>query len=214
MGFLDRLKGLLGDEPGQEDPQKAINRIVRELRKHLSDGRARVAGAIRDEKRLEREVIRAQAEIQRCVREAKIRLGKGDEVGARECLARKVQVQGFIGELERELDRQREAIDTLKGGLKQLADRLQTLETRRTTLRAKVRRTRALEARKQGLGEDGMGEAEALMDELQVRLDVEEELLSAGGAGDALERRFLELEHSGEYKVKALEDLRNEIEDG
>ncbi len=215
MSFLDRLKGLLGPpEPERQDPYQEISRVLRDLKQRLAEGRARVATAIRDEKRMEREVLRTSAEVQRALAEAKVYLARGDEVAARRALARKVEAQNLLDELGRELSRQREAIGILKEGLAQLADRLRKISARRATLRARQRRAIALEHRKDSLEDDDLAAAEALLEDASLRLDAEEELLSAGGAGDALERRILELEHSGEFQTKALEDLRKKLDEG
>lgn len=215
MGFLDRLKGLLGgsEAAAPEDPQRVVARILTELRQHLADGRARVTAAIRDEKRLEAELVRVSGELGRAVAAAKERLAAGDEAGARRHLARKIQAQALQNELELELVRHREVVGHLKEGLARLADQLRTMEARRTQLRAKVRRTRALEARARAIEASDGAVADALVKDAFDRLDVEEELLKLGSSGDALERRFLELEQSGEHQVKQLEDLRKKLEE-
>lgn len=213
MGFFDRFKGILGEDEGPKraDPQKEINRLMRELRRHVSEGKARFAGAVRDAQKLRRECLRLKAEVDREVATAKRCLAAGRENDARRALGRKVRAQGLLTEMTDEYSRQMQAIARLKESLEELAARLKTCETRRTRLRTQARRTKALAAR-QRLKDRGTEEdATLLLDELSARLEVEEELLAAGSAGDSLERRFAELEMSGEHQLPA--ELRAQLED-
>ncbi len=209
MGFLDRFKGLLSTEetPTKEDPQREINRLVRELRKRVSEGRARFAASSRDLSRLDRHCKGLHTQVNRAITEAKRRLNQGDEAGARRCLQDKVRAQGLFEEMGHERDRQKAALVLLQGSLRELASRVKVVEVRREKLRTQVRRSRALEARNRAMEDGKLGGAESLLEDLSARLEVEEELLQAGSAGDSLERRFAELEASTEINLAQLDDL-------
>ena len=209
MGFFDRLKGLLSEESGprREDPQRAINKLVRELRRSVSEGRARLAAAARDARKLDLECKKLEREIKSEDLMARRLLTGGDEAGARAALGRRVRAQGLQKELRHEHVRQVQVITTLQDSLRELAARVKACELRRTTLRARVRRTRALEARQRAMEDGRLKGAEGLLEDLSTRLEVEEELLAAGSAGDSLERRFAELEASGEFQMEQLDEL-------
>jgi phage shock protein A len=215
VDFLDRvMRALAGeDTPREEDPQKAIGRLVRELKRKLTEGRARISGSVRDGNRIQKDIIKLRVETQRHLKSARVLLQHGDEQGARQALKRKVRAEQLQAEMERELVRQREAIRLLKGSLKDLAERVHTIEVRRQKLRTRARRAKALAARQQVMESGRLRGAESLLEDLDARLEVEEELLSAGSVGDSLERRFAELEQSEEFQVELLEDLRKHSED-
>lgn len=212
---MDRLLGLLAGEEDarKEEPQQAINRVVRDLKKRVVEGRARVGAAVRDAKRLHRDCQRLRVEADRAQLEARRRLQAGDEAGARRALAQRVQVEELGREMEREYQRQREAIELLKTGLDELSAKVRLVESRRDRLHMRARRARALEARREALEGSELAGAQQLLEDLSSRLDVDEELLSAGSAGDSLERRFAELEASGEHALGLLEDLRSQVDE-
>lgn len=199
---------VLSGEPAaqRDDPQKEIDRLVRDLKRKLTEGRARLSGAVRDGKLLQRDCGRLKLEIQRHLKEARTLLTRGDEGAARRALGRKVQAEQLLADMSRELERQRQAILSLQTSLKELAEKVRVVEHRRRNLKVKLRRTRALAARAEIREKRHLEGADSLLDELDARLEVEEELLSAGSAGDSLERRFAELEQSGEICVGLLEE--------
>lgn len=209
MGFMDRLKGLVGPvaPEAEENPTRALDRVLRDLKRSMGQGRGRVASAIHEEKNLRREAKRARKQAAVALEKARRALAGGDEAGAKRMLARKKRADKIAAELTEELVRHRQAIEKLKDGLAQLSDRLQALEARRARLRARQRRTRALEARNQALGGDGLGEAEALLEEALTHAEVEEELLGLAGAGDEVDQRFEALEGSGELDLLMLAEL-------
>lgn len=209
MGFFDRLKGLLSEESGprREDPQRAINKLVRELRRAVSEGRARLGAAARDARKLDLECKKLEREVRGEQAQARRLLAKGDEAGARAALGRRVRAEGLQKELRHEHAKQVQTIRMLQESLKELAGRVKACEVRRTKLRARVRRAKALEARAQAMEDGRLKGVEGLLEDLSTRLEVEEELLAAGSAGDSLERRFAELEASGEFQMEQLDEL-------
>lgn len=218
MDFFDRFLNVLSGETSspKEDPQKEIDRLVRDLKRKLTEGRARLARAIKDGKAIQADCLKLRGEVQAHLKTARTRLVERDEAGARLALSRKVQVEQLLGEMERELDRQRKGIQLLQSTLSDLAGRLQAIEARRRHLQVRQRRNRMLQARQEVLeardARDGRS-PEALLEDLDARLAVEEELLSAGSAGDSLERRFAELEQSGEMRIELLEDYHHNSDD-
>jgi phage shock protein A len=215
LDFLDRFLNVLsGDQDSRkENPQKEIDRLVRGLKQKLTEGRARLTRAIRDGKAIQADCLKLRNEVQAHLRSARSRLLEKDEAGARTALRRKVQAEQLLAEMERELGRQREGIQLLQSSLGELAERVRTVEVRRRNIQVRVRRTRMLAARQEVQESGQLRGAESLLEDLDARLEVEEELLSAGSAGDSLERRFAELEQSGELRVELLEDYRNKSED-
>jgi phage shock protein A len=213
---MDRLLGLLSGEPDaakQENPQQAINRLVRDLKRKVVESRTRVGAAVRDARKLHQDCQRLRVEAERHHQEAKRKLQAGDEGGARRALAQRVQATELGNELEREYQRQREAIEQLKASLEELANKVRALESRRDRLHIRARRARALEARREALEGREIPGAQELLADLSARLEVDEELLAAGSAGDSLERRFAELEASGEHAMGLIEDLRSQVDE-
>jgi phage shock protein A len=209
MSFFDRFKGLLSEESGprREDPQRAINKLVRELRRSVSEGRARLASAARDARKLDLECRKLEREIRSEQAQARRLLTQGDEAGARAALSRRVRAEGLHKELRHEHVRQIQVLRTLQESLKELSARVKACEVRRTKLQARARRARALQARAKAMEDGRLRGVEGLLEDLSTRLEVEEELLAAGSAGDSLERRFAELEASGEFQMEQLEEL-------
>lgn len=219
MGFLDRVKGLIAPDPEEPkrraaaNPERELAKIMALLRRQLADGRSRMSMAVRDEKKLLREVSKMKAEIHAFLERAKLEVAQGNDREARRLLARKNETQVLIQEHMAEVERQREVVVLLKDSLKELAGKLKGLESRRKLLRTKVRRTKALEARRQALRPDGI-DTDALLAEASARLEIEEELLlEAGGEVDELERKFRELEADPEAQIESLEDLKLLIEE-
>ena len=194
------------------NPEREITKILGQLRRRLSDGRSRVSMAVRDEKKLLREVIKMKSEMKVYLVRAKECLTQGNESEARKFLARKSETQALLNEHLTEIERQKQAIALLKESLKELTGQLKSLEARRKLLRTKIRRTKALKARKVALEGDGQ-DTQMLLAEATARLEIEEELLLESAPEDELSMKFKALEAEPESQIESLEELQLLLEE-
>ena len=100
MSFVERfkrfLKANLEAPPSQErDPKKQVRQLIDEMKSHAQEARATLAVAVRDERRMERQVREAKREVERWHRNAKQALEVNREPLARESLKRKLCANRF-----------------------------------------------------------------------------------------------------------------------
>ncbi|MSR83917.1 MAG: PspA/IM30 family protein, partial [Candidatus Latescibacteria bacterium] len=125
MGSIDRLvaicKAQLNEALDQmEDPEKMARQLVRDMDVAVDQTTAAVAGALADQRRLERELQRHQVRAEEYRQEAEAAVAAGDEAAARQALERKTSLNQQIDELSQALAESRQVTARLRGELDQL----------------------------------------------------------------------------------------------
>lgn len=139
-----------------EDPEKMIRQMILEMEEAVHKATASVGTAVANEKRLERQSLDKQNQIEAWQKKAELAVGAGEDDLARRAIERKSALQEALRDLEAALEESQKTSVQLKQQLTQLKAKLDEARTRQGAL---IARKRAAEARIQiAKGLSGMGD--------------------------------------------------------
>lgn len=192
-----------------EDPEKMIRQMILEMEEAVNKATASVGTAVANEKRLERQHLEKQDQVEAWQKKAELAVESGEDDLARRALERKTAIQEAACDLEAALEESQKTSGQLKQQLTQLKGKLDEARTRQGAL---VARRRAAEARKQiAKGLSGVGDdAFSSFDRFRQRIESEEAEADAhqavAGTDPSLEEQFSKLE-----RKSSVEDELNEL---
>src|SRR5262245_58189409 len=148
MGLLRRIGDLLKSNISDlisraEDPEKLFSTAIDDMQRQLAQAKSRVAVAIADEKRLEKQLETTQnkgADWEKKAMQA-VRAGRDDL--AMEALAKKKEQDASALQFEQQLVGQRGAVEELKKALVQLSAKIDETKRKRSLLVARAKRAEA-----------------------------------------------------------------------
>ena len=126
-----------------EDPEKVLNQITIEMNEQLVDTKQKVAAAIADEKRLQRQYQETAEQAKGWEEKATIAVEKERDDLAREALARRNEAQQLADEYKIQWDKQRQAVDQLKEHLRALELKIGEAGRKKNLLIARQKRATA-----------------------------------------------------------------------
>ena len=126
-----------------EDPEKVLNQITIEMNGQLVDTKQKVAAAIADEKRLQRQYQETAEQAKGWEEKATIAVEKERDDLAREALARRNEAQQLADEYKIQWDKQRQAVDQLKEHLRALELKIGEAGRKKNLLIARQKRANA-----------------------------------------------------------------------
>ena len=126
-----------------EDPEKVLNQITIEMNEQLVDTKQKVAAAIADEKRLQRQYQETAEQAKGWEEKATIAVEKERDDLAREALARRNEAQQLADEYKIQWDKQRQAVDQLKEHLRALELKIGEAGRKKNLLIARQKRAHA-----------------------------------------------------------------------
>ena len=188
MRILDRIARLMAANLNhlleeEEDPDRAIKRIIREMESSIVDLRRETVRAVARERQAARNLEELLDEIETLEDRALAAVREGLEDAARDLLREKRGAEEKVRSLQPDLDESREEVRRLKADLDRLEDQVQAARRKKEEL---VRRRRLADesARIEELGLRSAGAIRAALDKAEkadpVRydppLDVEREL--------------------------------------
>jgi len=180
-----------------EDPEKMIRQMILEMEEAVNKATASVGTAVANEKRLERQYLEKQDQIEAWQKKAELAVEAGEDDLARRALERKAANQEATHDLEVALEESRKTSSQLKQQLTQLKAKLDEARTRQGTL---IARRRAAEARKQiasglsGVGEDAFSSFERFRQRIESEEAEAEAHQEMASADPSLEEEFSKLE--------------------
>ena len=180
-----------------EDPEKMIRQMILEMEEAVNKATASVGTAVANEKRLERQYLEKQDQIEAWQKKAEMAVEAGEDDLARRALERKAANQEATHDLEIALKESRKTSSQLKQQLTQLKAKLDEARTRQGTL---IARRRAAEARKQiarglsGVGEDAFSSFERFRQRIETEEAEAEAHQEMASADPSLEEEFSKLE--------------------
>ena len=180
-----------------EDPEKMIRQMILEMEEAVNKATASVGTAVANEKRLERQYLEKQDQIEAWQKKAEMAVEVGEDDLARRALERKAANQEATHDLEVALEESRKTSSQLKQQLTQLKAKLDEARTRQGTL---IARRRAAEARKQiarglsGVGEDAFSSFERFRQRIETEEAEAEAHQEMASADPSLEEEFSKLE--------------------
>jgi phage shock protein A len=229
MGIFDRLRRLINANVNSaldkaEDPEKMLNQLLVEMNEQLVESKKAVAGAIADEKRLERQIQDYRNQSNDWERRAVLALQESErnplkqieyEGLAKQALIRKKEGDEIAHKLQEQLNAQHAAVEKLKGSLKDLQMRIDESQRKKTLLVARAKRaeaSRKIQEQVSGMSNTSAFEAFDKMaqkvDQLESEADALLELEDAT-SGASLEQEFAKLEKQGRGD-NLLEDFKRE----
>ena len=126
-----------------EDPEKVLNQVIIEMNEQLVDTKQKVAAAIADEKRLQRQYQETAEQAKGWEEKATIAVEKERDDLAREALARRNEAQQLADEYKIQWDKQRQAVDQLKEHLRALELKIGEAGRKKNLLIARQKRAKA-----------------------------------------------------------------------
>ena len=126
-----------------EDPEKVLNQVIIEMNEQLVDTKQKVAAAIADEKRLQRQYQETAEQAKGWEEKATIAVEKERDDLAREALARRNEAQQLADEYKIQWDKQRQAVDQLKEHLRALELKIGEAGRKKNLLIARQKRATA-----------------------------------------------------------------------
>ena len=180
-----------------EDPEKMIRQMILEMEEAVNKATASVGTAVANEKRLERQYLEKQDQIEAWQKKAEMAVEAGEDDLARRALERKAANQEATHDLEVALEESRKTSSQLKQQLTQLKAKLDEARTRQGTL---IARRRAAEARKQiarglsGVSEDAFSSFERFRQRIETEEAEAEAHQEMASADPSLEEEFSKLE--------------------
>jgi phage shock protein A len=218
MGIFSRLGTLIKSNLNDliskaEDPQKMLNQIVVDMQNQLVEAKKQVAVSIADEKRLKKQWD-DQIELgKEWERKAMLAVRAGDDALAKEALTRKQEHDKMQGELGKQWQAQKDAVEKLKSQLRSLNDKIEEAKRKKDLLIARQKRAeaqKAIQDTMRGLSDtsafDSFERMSNKVDQIEAEADASTEL---GGelAGDTLQQKFKALD-AGVGSDNALAELK------
>ena len=108
-----------------EDPEKMLNQIIVDMRDQLAKAKREVAGAIADERKLQRQLADASKERQAWEKRAMLAVQQGRDDLAKQALVRQQEHAEQAAALEQTWQAQAAETENLKGSLRQLNDKIE-----------------------------------------------------------------------------------------
>jgi phage shock protein A len=217
MGIFSRLAQLIKSNLNDlisrsEDPEKMLNQVVLDMNNQLVEAKKQVAASIADEKRLAKQLDQEVANAQEWERRAMMALRAGNEVLAKEALARKREYDELTATLKDQWTKQKTAVEQLKKALRLLNDKIEEAKRKRNVLIARKKRAeaqRAIQETMSGLRDQSAFETFDRMsqkiDQIEAEAEAESDLAEEY-TGDSLSSQFQQLErtHSADDDLVAL----------
>jgi len=226
MGLLRRISDLLKSNISDliskaEDPEKLLNTVIDDMQRQLAEAKSRVAVAIADEKRLEKQLETTQAKAADWEKKAMSAVRAGRDDLAMEALAKKKEQDASALQFEQQLTGQRAAVDELKKALTALSVKIDETKRKRSLLVARAKRAEAqrhiaetLSVTSDRSALDKVARMEEKVDRLEAEAEAQWEIaaLSSGSHDKDLEEQIKQLEsHAVDDDLLALKDRMRDM---
>jgi phage shock protein A len=139
MGIFTRVRDILSSNINAaldkaEDPEKLVKQMIREMEDTLVEIKAACAGAMAQQRKAQREKSQAQRHANRWAERAELAMERGREEMAREALYAKRRHMDDVEVLEGEARKLTEVVDSYRGDIIQIEEKLQTARERQQVL--------------------------------------------------------------------------------
>ncbi len=226
MGFVNRLVRAIKANLNAlisktENPEKMLNQLLVEMNGQLVESKKRVALAIADEKKLERQARRNAELAKEWENKAILAVKAGEDDLAKEALLKKQEYENFYLQYQKELEAQHEAVEKLKESLRQLQLKIDEAQRKKNLLIARAKRAETQKRIHETIGNmvdtsafDAFDKMAEKVEELEAEAEAasEVEMLEKP---DTLEERFRKLEQPEEKGKqdadRMLEDLKKKL---
>ena len=204
MGVLSRISTIFKANVNDaltkaEDPERILNQIVIEMNEQLADTKQKVASAIADEKRLQKQYQESVEQAKQWEEKATAAVQKERDDLAREALARRNDHQQLAEEYRIQWEKQKQAVDQLKEHLRGLERKIEEAGRKKNLLIARQKRAKAqkqihetMVGMKNSSAFNAFDRMERKVGDIEARADAAAEM--ADLESDTLEDEFAKLE--------------------
>ena len=215
MGLLERVSTLIRANLNDmidraEDPEKMIKQVIVDMENQYLQVKTQVAVSIADQHMLEKKFQEHQDAAKDWVRKAELAVDKNEDDLARAALERMQTAQRMAQSFQEQVNDQSAQVETLKGALIKLEQKLDEAKSKRELLLARHRRSVAMGKAARAQSELGAQSKGAAFDRLKDRVNLNEAVASAEVemVTDEMGERLVRLERDTEVE-RLLSELKN-----
>ena len=201
MGLLDRVSTLIRANINDlvtraEDPEKIIIQLITDMNNQLIKVKTQVAGAIADERLLEKRYQENQQKADEWQRKAEMAVEQEKDDLAREALTRRRTFQQTADGFKVQWTEQASQVEELKEALGKLEAKINEAQTKKDLLIARSRRAKAETNIRQTLANVDVGGALSEFERMEDKVEVQEARAKAYAEleTDTLDDKFKKLE--------------------
>jgi len=148
MGLIDRIWRVIRANINSlvaeaQDPEKVLEQVVMDMQEDLIRLRQAVAQAIATQKRAERKCLQAEATASEWRDRAQIALMQGDEMLARQALARRQPYSETARTLRQQMEEQKSVVGKLRQDLQTLEQKIAQVKAKKDLYIARARSAKA-----------------------------------------------------------------------
>jgi len=202
MGVFERISRIIRSNISDlldraEDPEKVLQQIMVDMKQDLREAKLHVAGAIRDQKKLE---TRCQENLDLAARWEKRAISaveEGDDALAKEALRRKRNFEQLAKGYKEQLEEQTRSVKLLKTSLAALEAKIEEARRRKDLLIARQKRAQAQKAISESMNGMAKSSALAVMERMEGKVkaaEIHAEAIAELEA-DSFEARFARLDN-------------------
>jgi phage shock protein A len=176
MGLLERMKALVKANINEilqkaEDPEQALDNLIRTMEEDLAEARAGVAAAVRDERKLRDTCEYERGQAKTMLQRAEQAVGKGDDELAREALRRRRQHGEIATTVTEQWEAESRTLAELRGNFAVLEAKIEQARRKREALLARRRLARVRRDLQETSGVGRPSATERTFDRLTDRID-------------------------------------------
>lgn len=215
MGLLERVSTLIRANLNDmidraEDPEKMIKQVIVDMENQYLQVKTQVAVSIADQHMLEKKFREHQETAKDWIRKAELAVDKNQDDLARAAIERMQTVQRLAQSFQEQVTDQSAQVETLKGALVKLEQKLDEARSKRELLLARHRRSVAMGKAARAQSELGNSSRSNSFDRLKDRVHHNEAVASAEVemVTDEMGERLIRLERDTEVE-RLLAEMKN-----
>jgi len=215
MGLLERVSTLIRANLNDmidraEDPEKMIKQVIVDMENQYLQVKTQVAVSIADQHMLEKKLHEHQDTAKDWMRKAELAVDKNQDDLARAAIERMQTSQRMAGSFQEQVNDQSAQVETLKGALVKLEQKLDEAKSKRELLLARHRRSVSMGKAAKAQSELGTQSKSVTFDRLKDRVSHNEAVANAEVemVTDEMGERLVRFERNTEVE-RLLSEMKN-----
>ena len=223
MGLFDRFRRVVKSNINDmiskaENPDKMLTQLIEDMNGQLIESKKAVAGAIADEKQLERQLLQQRTQAEDWEKRAVLAVQEGKDDLAKRALVRKQELDEYVSSYQDQWQAQRDSVEQLKGSLRDLTQKIEEAQRKKNILIARAKRAEAqqriqatLSTSRDTSAFEAFDRMAKKVDQIEAQADAEREIDELEAGDKVLEREFKQLEGRDTSGDRLLEDLKKKM---
>ena len=223
MGLFDRFRRVVKSNINDmiskaENPEKMLTQLIEDMNGQLIESKKAVAGAIADEKQLERQLLQQRAQAEDWEKRAVLAVREGKDELAKRALVRNQELDEYVTSYQDQWQAQRDSVEQLKGSLRDLTQKIEEAQRKKNILIARAKRAEAQQRIQSTLSTsrdtsafEAFDRMAKKVDQIEAQADAEREINQIDTGDKALESEFKQLEKGDTSADRLLEDLKKKM---